>query len=761
MAPKVHRKLRSSTSAGPIKQHVKGENFYRDASKAKRVKMLSNDGGKAIRDKDGKIIKAAAFQSSDAPAGRIQPDRRWFGNTRVISQKALDHFRTSLAEKQADPYSVILKQNKLPMSLLESDADRAGGKGTKVDLVTAEPFEQTFGPKQRRKRPRLSGAGTFEELLKEAEDSNANKKSKSLAGEKLPPVDGLGQLIEGAEEQLEEIDDGNEELHNVAVDYILSAGTSKRIWSELYKVIDSSDVILHVLDARDPLGTRCLSVENYLAKEKRGKKLVYILNKVDLVPGWVAARWVKYLSKSHPTIAFHASINNSFGKGSLIQLLRQFSSLFSDRKQISVGFIGYPNVGKSSIINTLKKKKVCNVAPIPGETKIWQYITLMRRIYLIDCPGIVPPSSRDNEASKVLKGVVRVEHLSSPTDHIPALLSRIRPEYMQRTYGVADWTDTEDFLTKLARKSGKLLKGGEPDLRTVATVVLNDWIRGKIPYFVPPPTQIPGMKTLTSKSTEKGDTVMDSNLVADKDTQTEKVGIVKGVSQPLHQIVRSNKFLEDDEVGEIEHAEEAEPVPEAERIENDLEEDVDSSEGDEWSGIGSDDDDDEELCFEDLLPNAFKASDANPSSTTPKTSSGNLEPSLLLATDGKGKCDNVESELQSEPESSDDEDDDDIEVILESSGSPQAGGKKTQKASSHAKGKRRANDEGSDSENETGKSHKEARMKTNKKKAENFFTHANVKNKNRSRKIPKAGESDGPKRGGKCTGRGKVGKRGK
>ena len=82
------------------------------------------------------------------------------------------------------------------------------------------------------------------------------------------------------------------------------------------------------------------------------------------------ARWVKHLSLSAPTIAFHASINNSFGKGSLIQLLRQFSVLHSDKKQISVGLIGYPNVGKSSIINTLKKKKVCTVAPIPGETKV-------------------------------------------------------------------------------------------------------------------------------------------------------------------------------------------------------------------------------------------------------------------------------------------------------------------------------------------------------------------------------------------------------
>src|SRR5215471_7936805 len=82
------------------------------------------------------------------------------------------------------------------------------------------------------------------------------------------------------------------------------------------------------------------------------------------------ARYVQHLTPQYPTIAFHASPNHSFGKGSLIQLLRQFSQLHSDKKQISVGLIGYPNVGKSSVINTLKSGKVCRVAPVPGETKV-------------------------------------------------------------------------------------------------------------------------------------------------------------------------------------------------------------------------------------------------------------------------------------------------------------------------------------------------------------------------------------------------------
>ncbi|KAJ7447272.1 NUC091 domain-containing protein, partial [Mycena latifolia] len=96
-------KTRSSTSASKVSlARVKGENFYRNAKQVSRLKMLT--GGKAVRDKDGKIIQAAAFQKGEdeTKPGRVQPDRRWFGNTRVISQTALDHFRTSLSTKKDD-----------------------------------------------------------------------------------------------------------------------------------------------------------------------------------------------------------------------------------------------------------------------------------------------------------------------------------------------------------------------------------------------------------------------------------------------------------------------------------------------------------------------------------------------------------------------------------------------------------------------------------------------------------------------------------
>ena len=191
-----------------------------------------------------------------------------------------------------------------------------------------------------------------------------------------------------------------------------------------------------------------------------------------------------------------SSIKNPFGRGSLIDLLRQFSILHKDRKQISVGLIGYPNVGKSSIINALRGKAVAKVAPIPGETKVWQYVTLMKRIYLIDCPGIVPPNQHDTPQDLLLRGVVRVENVENPEQYIPAVLKKVKTHHMERTYELKGWKDHMEFLELLARKAGRLLKGGEPDVDGVAKMVLNDFMRGKIPWFTPAPAMEGGDDTV-------------------------------------------------------------------------------------------------------------------------------------------------------------------------------------------------------------------------------------------------------------------------
>ncbi|XP_008290121.1 nucleolar GTP-binding protein 2 [Stegastes partitus] len=449
----------SSSSSNPDRAKGAGGNNMRDRATIKRLNMYRQ---KQRCNSRGKVIKPLQYQSTVAPGtqARVEPNIKWFANTRVIKQSSLQKFQEEMGAVQKDPYRVVMRQSKLPMSLLH---DRVKAHNSKVHILDTEGFETTFGPKAQRKRPSLM-VGDVKDLVEQAEASALSydaDKDKNLVTEDT-----------GVRDEVRE--------------EIFKKGQSKRIWGELYKVIDSSDVIIQVLDARDPMGTRSKSIETYMKKEKPWKHLIFVLNKCDLIPTWVTKRWVAVLSQEYPTLAFHASLTNSFGKGSLIQLLRQFGKLHTDKKQISVGFIGYPNVGKSSVINTLRSKKVCNVAPLAGETKVWQYITLMRRIFLIDCPGVVYPSE-DSESDIVLKGVVQVEKIKNPEEHIGAVLERAKPEYIQKTYRIPTWKSAEDFLEKLAFRTGKLLKGGEPDLSTVSKMVLNDWQRGRIPFFVKPP----------------------------------------------------------------------------------------------------------------------------------------------------------------------------------------------------------------------------------------------------------------------------------
>jgi nuclear GTP-binding protein len=110
----------------------------------------------------------------------------------------------------------------------------------------------------------------------------------------------------------------------------------------------------------------------------------------------------------------------------------------------------------------------------------------MKRIYLIDCPGVVPPSATDTPQDILLRGVVRVENVENPEQYIPAVLSKTKPQHIERTYQIKGYKDHIEFLELLARKGGRLLHGGEPDVDGVAKMVLNDFLRGKIPWFIPP-----------------------------------------------------------------------------------------------------------------------------------------------------------------------------------------------------------------------------------------------------------------------------------
>jgi nuclear GTP-binding protein len=521
-----------------------GKNGTRTAATVRRLKMYKS---RPVRNSKGHIL-SNEYQSKALPTTRIQPDRRWFGNTRVVGQKELETFREEMRERVSDAYTVILKDKKLPLALLNDNM-----KQKKVHLLETESFEDTFGPKKKRRRSKLAveDFAAFADKVDKVRDGFENGDDKPFPNGK---------------------DDG---ARDAARHSMFDKGQSKRIWGELYKVIDSSDVVIQVLDARDPMGTRCKHLERHLRDNCKHKHLILLLNKCDLIPSWATKGWLHVLSREFPTLAFHASVTNPFGKGSLLSLLRQLARLKSDKQAISVGFVGYPNVGKSSVINTLRTKMVCKVAPIPGETKVWQYITLTKRIFLIDCPGVVYQSS-DSETDIVLKGVVRVGNLEDATEHIGEVLSRVKKDYLVRAYRVKDWVDDNDFLTQLCRLTGKLLKGGEPDLPTAAKMVLHDWVRGRIPFFIPPP-RIEGPLPEGTKAPAS----------AEGQSETEEQTVTKVAASAIADVVKKQK---------VRHVPVKENFFDVEDINNPDHEDLqsESDDDDDMNEIGSRDDEDEE-----------------------------------------------------------------------------------------------------------------------------------------------------------------------
>lgn len=227
---------------------AKGAAAFRDKSTIRRLAMYK---AKPKYTADGQF-RSGRFMSRtvDERIKRIEPNRRWFGNTRVIKQDQLTEFRDKMTETLNDPYKYVLRHRKLPMGLLSEST-----KTVRMDLLQTQSFEDTFGPKQKRKKPQLGDHfNDISSLLDHVQESQS-----SFSAER-DPADPRNQFIvpgEDGVDSAEQHPDANGVRQSSGPKAMIKGfdkGQSKRIWSELYKVIDSSDVIIQVLDARDPFG---------------------------------------------------------------------------------------------------------------------------------------------------------------------------------------------------------------------------------------------------------------------------------------------------------------------------------------------------------------------------------------------------------------------------------------------------------------------------------------------------------------------------
>lgn len=169
-----------------------------------------------------------------------------------------------------------------------------------------------------------------------------------------------------------------------------------------------------------------------------------------------------------------------------MSLLKNYARSQNVKKTIVVGVIGYPNVGKSSIINSLKRSKAANVSANPGCTKTLQTIKLDHHINLIDSPGVLFAAG-ESQADLVLRNCVKVEQMEDPITAVVDLVSRVPSESLMEVYRIASFSSPQEFISHVAHKRGKLKAGGVPNLAAAATTILKDWTSGVIPFYTIPP----------------------------------------------------------------------------------------------------------------------------------------------------------------------------------------------------------------------------------------------------------------------------------
>jgi nuclear GTP-binding protein len=178
-------------------------------------------------------------------------------------------------------------------------------------------------------------------------------------------------------------------------------------------------------------------MEKMVTKADPSKRIVLLHNKIDLVPKEAVEKWLTYLREEMPTIAFKCNTqeqrtkpgwksskldktnsipqsSDCLGAENLIRLLKKYSRSHELKLAITVGIVGLPNVGKSSLINSLKRSRVVNVGSTPGVTRSMQEVQLDKKVKLLDCPGVVMLKSSNSGVSVALRNCKRVEKMEDP-----------------------------------------------------------------------------------------------------------------------------------------------------------------------------------------------------------------------------------------------------------------------------------------------------------------------------------------------------------
>ena len=266
------------------------------------------------------------------------------------------------------------------------------------------------------------------------------------------------------------------------------AKTRRMIADQLRNV----DAVCEILDARVPLSSRNPDVEELTA----GKPRLIVLNRVDLADPAATRRWSDWF-RGRGFAVLEANARQGQGTrqfpGAVRSLLSDKLAAYAERGQagrmIRVMVLGIPNVGKSTFINQVARRKTAKAEDRPGVTRSKQWIPVDPSLELLDTPGMLWPKFEDQTVGfrlactgAVRDEIVDLEELASRLmaylgEHYPqALLDRYKTEVSEEDSGY-------DLLTKAGRKRGFVLRGGEIDTERMARILLDEFRGGKLGRF--------------------------------------------------------------------------------------------------------------------------------------------------------------------------------------------------------------------------------------------------------------------------------------
>jgi hypothetical protein len=254
------------------------------------------------------------------------------------------------------------------------------------------------------------------------------------------------------------------------------------------QVICMSDVILEVLDARFIDETRIPELEQEIIK--KDKRLIYVLNKSDLLDKSKIKEVKEKLELGGIKPYVFVSCTNHKGKKDLKKWIgievKKLGKHEGVKKRVQIGIIGYPNTGKSSLINFLTCKGAARTSPKAGFTKGIQKIKFTEDIVILDTPGVIAEKEyshliKEKVAEHAKIGARTWSEVKEPEFVVDKLIKQY-PGMLEKHYNIDAKGNSEALIETLGKRKNWLIKGGEVDIDRTARFILKEWQEGKIKF---------------------------------------------------------------------------------------------------------------------------------------------------------------------------------------------------------------------------------------------------------------------------------------